>query len=167
MFDFIRNYFERRRLQEAASRIPEEAYQLIDSINSRYSQLYLNEGEFAHLDGREKLSRLIEMINQDVEIARLNSLAQIGSVKTVSQQVHSGFHAGSGLGVNLCIGEEGLFIYDWDDLKDRHKELLADSGSLAKYDPGLDAETLKRLIADHAERKTYEKRVLDFNMFQR
>ncbi len=110
MFDFIRNYFERRRLQEAASRIPEEAYQLIDSINSRYSQLYLNEGEFAHLDGREKLSRLIEMINQDVEIARLNSLAQIGSVKTVSQQVHSGFHAGSGLGVNLCIGEEGLFI---------------------------------------------------------
>jgi len=164
MLACIRRYFERRKLRGARSRIPDEAYQLIDDINSRYSGLDLNGGEFAQLDERQKLSRLIEMINQDSEISKLNSLAHIGRIRVIQDIEHA---RSEGVGVTLAIGGDGLFIYDFNDFIGKHDEIPAGVDSLARYDPRLDAESLKRSIANYTDRRNYERHVLDFDVFQK
>lgn len=150
---------------KAKKRITQEVYQLVDSINGRYSQLNLNNGDFKGLNDREKLSRLIDMINNDDEISRLNFLSLIGSIRVERQERGNGIYAGSGLGLNLCIGKEGLFIYDWNDFADKHDEILATLDTLEKYFGRISAEELRVAVVSYTNRDAYIKRVADFRNF--
>ena len=201
------NLFQRWK---AERRIPQEAYTLINAINSRYSSLNFDNGDFKGLSEREKLSKnkdyyipeeftalrnhyfqrvhknknylerhykdwkkssiklskLIDMINNDSEIKKLNSLSFIGSIKTERQKRGTGIHAGSGSGLNLCIGGNGLFIYDWNDFADKHDEIPVNLNSLKEYLERIDIKEIREAVVHYTKRKEYIGRVADFNSFR-
>ena len=157
------NLFQRWK---AERRIPQEAYPLINTINSRYSSLNFDNGDFKGLSEREKLSKLIDMINNDPKIKKLNSLSFIGSIKTERQKRGTGIHAGSGSGLNLCIGGNGLFIYDWNDFADKHNEIPVNLDSLKEYLERIDIKEIREAVVHYTKRKEYIGRVADFNSFR-
>ena len=150
---------------KAKKRIPQEAYQLVDSIHHRYSQLNLDSGDFTGLSEREKSSKLINIINNDPEISRLNSLSSWGSIRVERQETGVGLFEESDSGLNLCIGENGLFIYNWDDFANKYDKVPANPDTLEKYFGRINTEELKRDITDYADRSTYVERVADFKKF--
>ena len=157
------NLFQRWK---AERRIPQEAYTLINAINSRYSSLNFDNGDFKGLSEREKLSKLIDMINNDSKIKKLNSLSFIGSIKTERQKRGTGIHAGSGSGLNLCIGGNGLFIYDWNDFADKHDEIPVNLNSLKEYLERIDIKEIREAVVHYTNRKEYVRRVADFKSFR-
>ena len=146
---------------EAEIRVPEELrardrtlYEIMERINSRYFQLDTSNGDFNGLSENEKLSKLIEMINQDSEISELNALNPIGSIKVERQKVILGRGPISGL--NLCIGEDGLFIFDWHNFQGNNK-IPATPDSLAKYLGEIKAEGLKEDVIKYTNRRNLYK----------
>lgn len=148
---------------KAKRRIPSEVYKLIERINFRYSHLNLDNGEFNELIEREKLSKLISIIDKDTEISKLNSLAIIGSIAESSVGEKTKF---GGFGKNLCIGNKGLYIYDWNDYQDEFNKIPATPESLEKHIPQVaNVESLRGTIVNYTNRETYIERVADFKKF--
>ncbi len=165
---------------KAKKRIPREVYSLIKSIHDRYSldqiredidELGLNNRNSNELNEREKLSKLINMINNDTEIKTLPSLAGIVSIKILRQirgrTTDYGLHIPSqGNGINLCIGQNGLYIYDWDDGREKYSyEIPLTPDSFAKYFGKIDAKELRKAIIECTDRENYIEDVADFGRF--
>lgn len=150
------------RKARAAWRIPAEAYDLIDIIHHRYSGLDFSNGEFRGLSKKQKLEWLIRCINQDHEITRLNTLSYIGSIIVFSQVRNT---PSAGWGQNLCIGDKGLFIYDWNDYKGKHDKIPVSPDALKRLDIPLDCETLREAIVAYTSRENYVARVAEFKKF--
>ncbi len=149
---------------QAKRRIPSEVYQLIENINSKYSQLNLDNGDFKELNESEKVSKLISMIDEDSEISRLNSLSYIGSIHEAPFPEKSTM---GGFGTNLCIGEKGLFIHDWNDYDSKRDDISATPKSLKKYfGKEINAEKIKDVILNYTNQESYIKRVADFDKFK-
>ena len=166
---------------KAEKRIPQEVYRLIKSINDRYSldqlisdvdELDLNNINLNESREREKLSKLIDVINKDSEILELHSLAGIGSIKVLRQErgrtTDYGLYLSSqGKGLNLCIGRNGLYIYDWDDGREEYShEIPLTPDSFAKYFGKMDAKELRRAVIDYTDKKTFVECVADFKKFK-
>lgn len=145
-----------------ANRIPAEVYILIGKINRRYRTLDLSGGEFEDLSDRERLRLLITLINEDQEIAKLHALSMIGSIIVFSQIRDFG---STGWGCNLCIGDNGLYIYDWDDYKGKHDNIPASPDALEQLGISLDYEELRKAIVTYTDRQNYMKCVGDFGKF--
>lgn len=145
----------------ASRSIPQDVYELIASINSRYLGLDLGSGRFEGLSEREKLHAMIEYINSDNNLSRLNSRSMIGSLIVVSQ-VRG--HAGSGSGLNVCFGLNGLYIYDWDDFASKwHSIPLVSVDALESVGISLTAEELRDAVADYTKRGKYVDHVACFD----
>ncbi|OGN11653.1 MAG: hypothetical protein A3B91_04985 [Candidatus Yanofskybacteria bacterium RIFCSPHIGHO2_02_FULL_41_29] len=154
---------KRRR---AAKSIPRDVYELIASIYSRYLRLDLGSGRFEGLSEREKLQAMIEYVNNDADLLRLESRSMIGSLIVVNQVRGNGTvtGAGSGSGLNVCFGHEGLYIYDWNDFADKwHNIPLTSVDALDGVGIQLTAEKLRDAIADYTEKKEYVDRVALFD----
>ena len=156
---FLARSFQRVRV---AHRIPAKVYELIAIINRRYSCLDFSSGEFRDLSEPEKLNLLIERINRDHKIARLNALSMIGSIIVLEQIKDT---PSAGLGCNLCVRDNGLFIYDWNDYSGKHVDIPASHDALKKLGFTLDCETLRRAIVAYTNRKNYVKHATEFEKF--
>ncbi len=144
MFRFL------KRFQK--TKIPSEESSLIGRIHSRYC--HPNETD---------LLKLIAQINEDSEISKLHKLRLIGSIHTERQERGAGFHAGSGDGLNVCIGERGLFIYDWDDFENKHNEIPLTSASAEKYLKSFDTEKLRIAILGYTDPDSYARKISQYN----
>jgi hypothetical protein len=71
----------------------------------------------------------------------------------------------SGIGLNLCIGENGLFIYDWNDLQSKHDDIPVTTDSLKKYQDKINLEDLRKAIINYTNRDNYIQHVADFKEF--
>ncbi|MDP3957983.1 MAG: hypothetical protein Q8Q36_00790 [bacterium] len=142
----------------ASRRIPAEAYGLIEAIHRRYFELG-GEGAW-NLDESRRLDFLIRLINQDREIKKLNSMSFIGSIFVFSQ-TRGPFS--KGFGKNLCIDEDGLFLYEWDDFDESNVTIRVDtSAALERHGIRLSSDRLRQAVAKYAEKKSYIERVVDF-----
>jgi len=153
---------KRRR---AAKSIPRDIYELIASIHSRYLGLDLGNDRFEGLSEREKLQTMIEYVNNDDALLRLNSRSMIGSLIVVRQVRGNGTltGAGSGSGLNVCFGA-GLYIYDWDDFASKwHNIPLTSVDALDEVGIQLTSEELRDAIAGYAEKESYIDRVVSFD----
>ena len=151
---------------QAARSIPRDVYELTASIYSRYLGLNFESGSFEGLSEREKLQAMIEYVNGDSELSRLDSRSMIGSLIVVSQVRGNGTitGAGSGSGLNVCFGLGGLYIYDWDDFASKwHNIPLTSVDALGSVGIKLTAEELRDAVADYTEKKNYVDRVACFD----
>lgn len=146
----------------AADRIPAEVYILIGEINRRYRTLNLSGGQFEGLSDRERLHLLITLINEDQEIANLHALSMIGSI-IVFRQIRD--FGSTGWGCNLCIGNNGLYIYDWNDYEGKHNNIPASPNALENLKISLGCEELREAIVTYTDRKNYVTCVEDFGEF--
>ena len=150
----------------AARSIPQNIYELIASIHSRYLNLDLGGGNFSGLSEREKLQAMIEYVNSDRDLSRLDSRSMIGSFIVVRQVRGNGTltGAGSGSGLNVCFGRGGLYVYDWDDFASKWNNIpLTFVDALENVGIQLTARELQAAIVDYVEKKSYINRVADFN----
>jgi len=153
---------------KAKKRIPQEVYSLIDSINKRYSEITLGNG-----NEEETLSHLISIINNDLEIERLNSLSCIGAIDGGIKKSDRFFLSSGCFGQTLCIGENGLHIHYWDDIhtgkvgegvkKIISEDMPATPETIKKYNEQFNAENLKEAIINYTNKKNYIERVAVFD----
>lgn len=153
-------------IQQAARSIPQDIYELIANIQSRYLGLDLGSGRFEGPSEHERLQSMIEYVNDDTELLRLDSRSMIGSLIVVHQvrgnDTLTG--AGSGGGLNLCFGREGLYVYDWDDFADKRDNIpLTSVRTLERMGIQLTAKKLRDAVIDYTEKKNYIGCVADFN----
>lgn len=151
---------------QAARSIPQDIYELIASIHSRYLNLDLGSSRSEGLSERDKLQSMIEYVNGDRELSRLELRSMIGSIIVVRQVRGNGTltGAGSGSGLNVCFGHEGLYIYDWDDFASKwHDISLASVDALNGVGIHLTAEELRDAIVDYTEKENYIDRVASFD----
>lgn len=147
----------------ASRRIPAEAYELIGRINRRYSDMDFCSGEYFGSSEKEKLALLIQKINFDPEIRRLNELSNIGSIIIFSQIRDT---PSAGWGRNLCIGGNGLYIFDWNDYENKHKVIPLSLCVLEELGIELDCERLREAIVSYTSRDNYIRQVAGFDMFK-
>ncbi len=175
-FSFVVNFIEKLK---AKRRIPDEVYRLIDTVHRRYSQLNFNNGEFGGLSKKEKLSKLIQIINNDSDIKRLNSLSFIGSIIAfMGSKGGKGYTASyGGMGVNLCLGRDGLSVHYWDDMDIRSlgekpnskiidEDVPATPKVLEKYDEKFDVEKLRNAVTYYTNKENYIERAAVFKKFR-
>lgn len=126
--------------------IPEEVCALIARINARYKSL-----ECWGETDEEKLQRMIEYINTDQDLFRLNSWSLIGALLMIYE------------GTSLIFDHEGLQIYLWTewDFFSRDRTRPASVKLLKQY--GLTAEKLRDLLASYSEYRNYYQHVRSYN----
>ena len=155
-----------QKVRQATRSIPQDIYELVAGIYSRYLELDLGSGRFESLSKRDKLQSMIEYVNSDSELSRLDSRSMIGSLIVVHQVRGNGTvtGAGSGSGLNVCFGREGLYIYDWDDFASKwHNIPLTSVDALDGVGIQLTAEDLRNAITDYTKKEAFIDRVASFD----
>lgn len=140
--------------RDARKRIPQEVYQTLDAVHTKFSQL----------DTDINQDTLVETINNDPDIKRLCALSGQGGMGAIYDCKGGERTAFGGFGKTLCMDEKGLNFYEWDDYE-------AGIGRSVPANPmnlwieGITAKDLKRAIVQYTDRDNYTARVADFKMF--
>ena len=155
------------------NRIPQEIYDIIARINLRYNNIVLR-GKTEE----EKLAKLIDEVNSDEDLKTLcrvttsikvvypdspEPVSSLGWIMTI----RSGCQCDScNFGVNLCLDNRRLYIYDFEDIwgkESKIKEISAKADVLLEYRNSITAEELRQAIISYTERSNYEKYATSFN----
>ena len=147
-----------------AGSIPQDVQELIKSIYARYLNFNLGNDTSENLSEQKHLQGMIEYINDDNDMLRFNAISLIGSLIVIRQALTI---MGTGSGLNVCFGPQGLYIYDWDDFARRRKEIpLTCIDTLDEIGIRLTAEELRNAIVDFFRNKRYMNRIANFNAFR-
>ena len=141
--------------------IPRDIYFLIDSINVRYWNLGFD-NNFKELNEKEKLSKLIDIINNDEDIRRLHTTNEF----TFSYELQMGERTSfGGFGVNLYFDtQKGLTIYDWNDYEGKYKEFGATADTIKRFNDSFNAEKLRVALVSSTERDNFITRYANYRM---
>ncbi len=137
--------------------MPNEMRAVLNKIHKKYAELDLS-GNYWPQQKDEKLSKLIDIINNDTDISRLVSMQNslpLPFDNSVYELVTGEKTGIGGFGVDLCIEENGLYVNDFDSYESKASRIPASAEVIKKYNPRVDAERIRGAVVDYTEEERY------------
>jgi hypothetical protein len=130
-------------------------YELIDAIKTRYSAVRFDAKD------DESFQEFLRSVNTDREIQEFAQLSNGGAIATLREGEKTPF---GGFGTNLCVGPQGLYVYDFNDYEGKSKEITSSPETLKQF--GMTSQKLRDAIVKFFDRDAYIKHVAEFNSFR-